>query len=109
MNLIIENNFAPDLIVEVTNQCDKHCSGCYAPNVFVKGPSSPISRVKNLTLMALEQAWIAHVQLSSTKIISVRGGEPTLNPEIVKILHFLKSKSTEVYLETHGEWELVYS
>ena len=76
------------------------------PFVFIQESSGQawISRVKNLTLTALEQSWNDQVQLNSAKLIAVRGGEPTLNPEIVNILHFLKDKGSEVYLETHGEW-----
>jgi organic radical activating enzyme len=105
MTMTQEHQFLPDLIIEVTNQCDKRCVGCYAPNIFSAGPeSSARAAAKNLSLVALERAWANHSVLNSARCIGIRGGEPTLNPEIVSILKFFDKVKADIYLETHGEW-----
>lgn len=92
--------FEPDLIVEVTNGCNMSCKGCYAPNVLSSSKKINL-KMKNLSSNLLEHNWNFKKKL---KIISVRGGEPTLNPEIKEILNFLSEKSDQVFLETNGLW-----
>jgi organic radical activating enzyme len=97
-------HFLPDLIVEVTNQCNKSCPGCYAPNVFETTAESNSSKIKNLSANSLLAKWNELEILKQADIISVRGGEPSLNPEIAEILLFLAKQAAHVILETNGDW-----
>lgn len=92
--------FRPDIILEVTNLCNMACSGCYAPNVLEKNKKAK-DHIKHLTLRELEDNWPA---VGYVKKVAIRGGEPTLNPGIGKILSFIKGKADEIYLETNGRW-----
>lgn len=94
--------FHPDLIIEATNACDKTCPGCYAPNVLVDSSSpAPIPQVRHLSLEQLAEAWPNGERVT---LVSVRGGEPTLNPRIGGLLGYLRRKAPRVYLETNGDW-----
>ncbi len=93
--------FAPDLIVEATNACDKNCLGCYAPNVLVGESARPARGVDHLSVEALEGAWPSG-ELVET--VAVRGGEPTLNPAFAELLAALSRRARTVYVETHGGW-----
>ncbi len=96
----------PDVIIEATNACDRHCIGCYAPNVIVSEGKRPISSaVRNLTALALSRALRnATTRGEKMEIIYIRGGEPTLNDEIDSIIEIAREHSDLVYLETHGRW-----
>lgn len=96
-------NFQPDLIIEATNACNKQCQGCYAPNILV-GNKISVDSVKNLDVDSIKTIWTDYGFHSLIDTISVRGGEPTLNPQIVSIMDFLKAKSQRLILETNGEW-----
>lgn len=103
---IIEN-FQPDLVIETTNACDKQCLGCYAPNVLVNDKiTDRFDIVKNLEPNQLRSIWSQLELPLKIEVISVRGGEPTLNPHIVDILEFLRDKADNLILETNGDWIL---
>lgn len=98
--MFITEEFKPDLIIEATNVCNKHCKGCYAPNV---GPKS--GRDSYLSLDQLNSALDSFPFLDQLNTISIRGGEPTLNQDIDQIIHRLEELILEkVYLETNGDW-----
>lgn len=97
------NEFLPDLIIEVTNGCNMICKGCYAPNVLFSDPKTQRKPVAQLQAQILKHNWPDD---KSIEIVSVRGGEPSLNPELPEILEFLSSKAKELYLETNGTWIL---
>lgn len=94
--------FRPDLIVEATNACDRICPGCYAPNVMIEsraGAAAP--GAVHLSPELLDQAWPQDKYVGT---VSVRGGEPTLNPLIGTILLRISERASTVYLETNGDW-----
>ena len=43
-------------------------------------------------------------QNEKVNCISIRGGEPSLNPELPQILLFLADKANNIFLETNGTW-----
>ncbi len=98
------NTFQPGLIIEVTGACNRACAGCYAPNVVAKDASEVFEKRPELFLKseALNNALIEIT--SSVGIVSIRGGEPTLHPEIVTLLKTAASRAENVFLETHGRW-----
>lgn len=95
--------FVPDLIIEVTNGCNMICKGCYAPNVLVAESDKGKKTAIHLTLEKLKHNWGSE---NVIKTVSVRGGEPSINPQLPDILEFLASKVENVYLETNGTWIL---
>ena len=98
------NTFNPGLIVEVTGACNRACTGCYAPNVVAKDASEVFEKRPELFigLMALNNAWKELGEFP--QVTAIRGGEPTLHPNLSTILIMASNKSHEVYLETHGRW-----
>jgi organic radical activating enzyme len=99
---MIHTEFRPDLIVEATNACDRVCPGCYAPNVLVEAaPSSPAPGVVHLAPELLDRAWPQDKRVGT---VSVRGGEPTLNPQIGALVRRISERAAAVYLETNGGW-----
>lgn len=99
--------FQPDLIVEATSLCDRACSGCYAPNVISKKPERLYESRPELFLNPqTADSALRAIQNNDLSLISIRGGEPTLHPEIVSIISSCAKCGSLVMLETHGRWLL---
>jgi integrase len=98
------NTFQPDLIVEVTGACNRACDGCYAPNVVAKDAASIYETRPEIFLKALSLKHALSEISTPVRIASVRGGEPTLHPEIVTLLRIAAIHADQVFLETHGRW-----
>ncbi len=97
------NTFQPDLIIEVTGACNRACTGCYAPNVVTKDASEVFARRPELFLKT-EVLKNALGETLPVEIASIRGGEPSLHPELSSILKMVATRAKEVYLETHARW-----
>lgn len=97
------NSFQPDLIVEVTGACNRACSGCYAPNVVAKDASEVFAKRPELFLKTEALNCVLN-EISPVAIASIRGGEPTLHPELPSILKMVANRTKEVFLETHARW-----
>lgn len=99
-------NFSPELIIESTQLCDKKCKGCYASNLVSTKSSLEIQKSQPdffLDISKLEEC-ILGLSLKNKIKISVRGGEPSLHPQIAELLKCAVLYSSELYLETHGNW-----
>lgn len=102
------NTFIPDLIIEVTSACNRSCSGCYAPNVVsTESARDLMEQQPNLFLSVsdLEKTIMTWDQ-SLPETISIRGGEPSLHPQISEILKAIKFFGQKLVFETHGRWLL---
>lgn len=100
--------FNPDLVIEVTSACNRACSGCYAPNVVSNKAAGELMKLDSglfLSLQSLNQTLMFWDQ-ELPQILSVRGGEPSLHPELPSILKSFKFFSDEIVVETHGRWLL---
>lgn len=100
--------FSPDLIIEVTSACNRSCVGCYAPNVILKSGNLDTEYLKtiSLSMTSIEKALTAiGDDLAKSAVIAIRGGEPTLNPDLPQILTLLPTNSKK-FLETNGNWIL---
>lgn len=97
------NTFQPDLIVEVTGACNRACIGCYAPNVVAKDATDVFAKRPELFLKT-EALNCALSEMASVEIASIRGGEPTLHPELPFILEMVANRAKAVFLETHARW-----
>jgi 7,8-dihydro-6-hydroxymethylpterin dimethyltransferase len=83
-------------LVEVTTACDLACTACYASS----GPGGahlPLARVQEMIdfYMASESG--------QAEILQISGGEPTLHPKILDIIHYARSRDLAyVMLNTNG-------
>lgn len=98
------NTFHPDLIVEVTGACNRACAGCYAPNVVAKDAASVFEKRPELFLKADALNCALSEIHHRIENASVRGGEPTLHPEIPSLLEMIAFRANQVFLETHARW-----
>ncbi|MBS1958997.1 MAG: radical SAM protein [Bdellovibrionales bacterium] len=98
------NTFQPDLIIEVTGACNRACAGCYAPNVVAKDASEVFEKRPELFLKSSALNNALSEITSSVGIAAIRGGEPTLHPEIANLLKNAATHAEHVFLETHGRW-----
>jgi len=97
--------FSPDLVVEVTTACDRQCAGCYAPNV-VGSPQDLRQRPELFVKPEQLKNSLEPLKDKNVRSIAIRGGEPTIHPQLEDVLTIVHSISREVYLETHGKWLL---
>lgn len=97
------NPFQPDLIVEVTGACNRACTGCYAPNVVAKDATDVFVKRPELFLKT-EALNNVLSKLAPIEIASIRGGEPSLHPELPSIINMVAIRAKEVFVETHARW-----
>lgn len=100
-------SFTPDLIIEATSVCNRACHGCYAPNVVsIESATDLFNKKKELFLdpIALEEILIRNE--IRPKLISIRGGEPSLHPLLNEVIRVAAIHSEKVVIETHGRWLL---
>ena len=100
--------FLPDLVVEVTSACNRSCSGCYAPNVVSNETAAELIKKDSslfISSIALYEAILFWDQ-ELPNLVSIRGGEPSLHPELPGIIINLKNLSINLVIETHGRWLL---
>lgn len=98
------NSFQPDLIVEVTGACNRACTGCYAPNVIANDAASIFEKRPELFLKTSSLNNALSEIVIPVGIAALRGGEPTLHPEIAELLKTTANRAEQVFLETHGRW-----
>lgn len=101
-------SFRPDLVVEVTSACNRACNGCYAPNVVSNKSAEELMKRNSSLFMNvpklrnLLQSWTTF----HPEVVSIRGGEPSLHPQLPNIIFELSKFNSEIFLETHGRWLL---
>ena len=86
--------------VEVTDECDLYCPGCY--RYRLEG-HRPLDEVKN-DIMACKKITNCHG-------MSIAGGEPLIYPPIVEVVNFISEHNMKPVILTNGEkltWELAY-
>jgi organic radical activating enzyme len=103
------STFKPDLVIEATSVCDRACPGCYAPNTvsLESGSLLQASRPElflDPKILDNRLAEISHDHL--VKQIAVRGGEPSIHPELRAIIEAIAKYTSGIVLETHGRWAL---
>ncbi len=88
----------PGAWVEVTDECDLYCPGCYRHRL--EGHRS-LEEVKNDILTCK--------RLTNCSRISISGGEPLIYPHIVEVVDFVSRNHLQSLIFTNGEkltWEL---
>jgi len=78
--------------VEVTDECDLHCPGCYRHRI--EG-HRPLGDVKEDILLCQK--------LTNCDRMAVAGGEPLLYPEILEVIDFIRFHGMKPVLLTNGE------
>lgn len=102
-------DFTPDVVVEVTKACDRMCRGCYAPNILINSSTPDHVRAGLapsifLEPLALETGLARLCGTSTVNGLAIRGGEPTLHPDLPLLLQKAAPYARSTYLETHGRW-----
>lgn len=101
------NPFIPDVIVEVTAACNRACVGCYAPNVVSKEGATALYEKQPELFIKVGAINNAFNNIGGySKVIAIRGGEPSLHPKLPILLRIASTKGQKVFLETHGRWLL---
>jgi len=83
-------------LIEITGKCDMACPMCYA---------SSGDNGSNLALPTIERMLDFFIRSEGGKaeILQISGGEPTLHPQVLDILHLCKKKNIgHVMLNTNG-------
>lgn len=84
--------------VEVTDECNFQCKGCYRKNLEGHRP-----------LEEIKKDIIACRRMTNCDGIAISGGEPLLYPHIVEVVGFISKLKIKSYLLTNGEkltWQL---
>jgi hypothetical protein len=78
--------------VEVTDECDLSCQGCYRQKLEGHRP-----------LEEIKQDILALRKLTNCDRIAVAGGEPLVYPQIVEVVNFISENGMKPALITNGE------
>lgn len=78
--------------VEVTDECDLTCLGCYRHKL---GGHRPLDEVKK---DVLDCRWI-----TKCDAMAIAGGEPLLYPHIIEVIEFMSQNNIKPVLLTNGE------
>ena len=74
----------------ITSRCNNQCKFCYA--------SDPIQSVDSQT----KDIIIDQLFKSGCKAVCISGGEPLLDPDVIRVIEELHRKHIDVYLSTNG-------
>ncbi len=82
-------------LFEITEVCDLDCPVCFARSG--QGSHVPLEKLKAMTEFLLE------TEGGQLEILQISGGEPTLHPDLIPFLAFLRQKPIRhIILNTHG-------
>lgn len=93
-------NFTPTLktvYLHVTQECNFHCTYCYAQHNLGKGMMMRYDRAKK---------YINKLYAEGIRQFILTGGEPLLNPDIDKIINYIRNKK-DVYIELLSNGSLI--
>ena len=82
-------------LIEVTRRCNLNCPMCYAD--AGKGDFLPLDKIEQM------MDFFQDTEYGQAEILQISGGEPTLHPDIIKIISMAKRKKFKyVMLNTNG-------
>lgn len=81
-------------ILEITNRCNMRCNTCYANSG--KGYDLDFKKVKEMIDFGAE------CENGRGEVLQISGGEPSIHPDIIKIIHYAREKYQYVMLNTNG-------
>ena len=78
----------------ITFKCNNNCKYCCSHN----------TRERNIANVEIDYIEKVHAEyrISSDDYINITGGEPTLSPHFLKIIHYLSALTTHITLYTNG-------
>jgi len=82
---------APHAVLDIIRGCNIKCNACYNSDKF---------KVKTLNEVIEDYKKITKLRKIST--VTILGGEPLLNPDLINIIKFLKNENLSVSLFTNG-------
>lgn len=77
--------------IEVTDECDLHCPGCYRHRIEGHRP-----------LAELKKDILALHEMLNCERIAIAGGEPLLYPQITEVVHFIANQRMKPIMLTNG-------
>jgi radical SAM protein with 4Fe4S-binding SPASM domain len=89
----LERPVLGSVYLKLTNQCNLHCSYCYARS----GKTSDVLTFEDLELIA---KGVSTISKSVEYVLS--GGEPLLNPEALRFAEMVKASGNIVHILTNG-------
>lgn len=106
--LNLKEKFQPDLIIEATSVCNRACAGCYAPNIVSGQSTQELIKTNPEYFLKPEilHNTLKKIVFKKSPIVSIRGGEPSLHPQLSKLIEEVSALRSNVILETHGRWLL---
>lgn len=82
-------------LIEVTNKCNLKCPTCYASSG--KGKFLSLKKISKMLDFLIE------TEGGEAEILQLSGGEPTIHPEIIKIIELARKKKIKyIMLNTNG-------
>ena len=81
-------------ILEITNRCNMCCNTCYANSG--KGKDLDLKKIKEMIDFGAE------CENGRGEVLQISGGEPSIHPEIIKIIQYAREKYQYVMLNTNG-------
>lgn len=90
--------------LEITSFCNAKCPSCQRQNELIE-PSPYVSKINsNFVSIYQIQKWFNKFELKNLKYVKLCGNidEPTLNPDILKIIDYFNKKNILVTINTNG-------
>jgi sulfatase maturation enzyme AslB (radical SAM superfamily) len=80
--------------VEVTDECNMYCKGCYRNYIETREGHKSLDDIKKEVLFMLKERNVSEISLA--------GGEPLLHPHIADIVGYISTKKLGVKIFTNG-------
>jgi Radical SAM superfamily/4Fe-4S single cluster domain len=87
----------------VTTRCNRACSYCFAQSKSREDGESPGATRTDVTIEEVE-TYLAFLESGSIREMKILGGEPTLHPELERILDCGLSRGFDITVFTNGLW-----
>jgi len=83
-------------LLEITQKCNLNCPVCFASS-GARGEHLPLKKVKEMIDFLVES------ENGNQELVQISGGEPTIHPDLIEIIRYLKQKGVKhVMLNSNG-------
>lgn len=91
------SNHSCNILLEITERCNLTCPTCYA------GSSPYLSKMMGLEAFTRQVDALVAMGKRDTDVIQLSGGEPTIHPQLITMLHILRDKGfVRICINTNG-------
>lgn len=105
-NFMRPKRYAASIIFEATSACNLHCQYCYnawkAPIPKLEGGTEPVETFATLDTMSTKELLARTILGSRARNITFSGGEPTLRPDLLELIRYVKRMGVSMNLITNG-------